>query len=171
MSHAHPRRASVLCAIAMMIFAHPFGVAVAQEVDAEQAFQSLPSNSWYNKKTKDFIPPKISQEHDNPLRSSGWRAKEKAPKQPNANNSNWNWVPNLSGLSQAIPTILFSLMAVVLVIVLALLTYYAFRNYMPVFKNATLKRLNLLTLILRELLTYLSRLRLRKTIRWQKRSG
>ncbi len=136
-----PRLAILWClAIAILLAGRIDETVFAQEVDAEKAFQAMPRNAWYDKKNKQFIPPKVSHARDNPLRTKGWQAREKVTPQA-APAANWNWNLNLAGLSQALPTILFSLMAVVLVIMLVLLTYYALRNYMPVRQKRKSKNL------------------------------
>lgn len=111
----------------------------ADQVDVQRALQSLPANSWYDKKEREYIPPRVSQEVDNPLRTHGWKASEKlpTPSQQTGGNSSWRWgnwgLANF--MVQVMPWVVFVLMAVVLVVILALLTYYAFRNYMPVYSK------------------------------------
>jgi hypothetical protein len=113
----------------------PAGLTFAQ-ANAEQALRDFPKNVWYDPDTRQYIPPKIPPADDSPWRQAGWvETSPSAPAQDSTiDNSWWDWVPpfpNLSGLAEWIPRLVFAVLGVALLIVIGSLTYYSLRNYLP----------------------------------------
>lgn len=108
-----------------------------QTVDADKALQSIGSPEWYDSAEDGFASPRISKDPDNPIRTVGWEAAPKKPKQ-NATGGNTQgrtrapWNPGFSGLaSDWFSAIVLLVLAMVLVVILGLLVYYSLQNYLP----------------------------------------
>ncbi len=106
------------------------------QTDAEQALRSFRKNSWYDANSKQFVPPKIQPAEDDPLRQNGRTAPPPPVSPASTATSRW-WdnlfqsLPDFNWLARVFPTLLFWALGAVLLSVLAVLTYYALRNYMP----------------------------------------
>lgn len=104
----------------------------SNEVSAvQQAAKSLPINSWYDKQTGEFIPPEVTASEDDPIRTQGKVVDSPPPTPPRTPGASWNWNWGLGSMTQWLPTFMFTLLAIGLLILLVLLTYYSLRDYLP----------------------------------------
>ncbi len=131
-----PTQATPLC-LCVFLFAviATSSLAVAQ-TDADEALRHFPKNAWYDKQTKQLIPPAVELARDEPLRHSGnvAQAPPTAPTTTSSCGSWWDWnptLPDLSWLMHLFPTLVFSALGIVLLVVIGILTYYSLRNYTP----------------------------------------
>ena len=107
----------------------------AAESDAktsvQRAAQTLPINRWYDKQTGQFVPPEATAAEDDPIRTQGNVVASPPPTAPQAPSAAWNWNWGLGGITQWLPAFLFAVLAIGLLILLGLLTYYSLRDYLP----------------------------------------
>ena len=105
----------------------------AAQSTVERAAQSLPIGDWYDKQTQSFRPPEVMPAEDIPLRTAGRVSPSPLPTPtvPQSPSESWfaNWpVGELAILMQRL---VFIALGLGLIALLAWLTYYALRDYLP----------------------------------------
>lgn len=106
-------------------------LAADKNVDVEQAIRSLKNDAWYDTNTDEYKSPKVKAAFDDPIRQNGWVKQEKLVNtQPWNWNWNWNW--NFGGIGDVLGTIVLFVLGGLLIAVIAVLIYLAFRNHIGV---------------------------------------
>lgn len=105
----------------------------AAESAVERAAQSLPIGDWYDKQTQGFRPPEVAPAEDDPVRTAGSVSQSPPATATNPQPANPSWFANWLGeqLAPLMQSLLFILLAIGLVVLLAWLTYYSLRDYLP----------------------------------------
>ncbi len=126
-------RLLAICFAVCLLTAAP--ASAVGQTDAEQALRRFPNNSWYDRHSEQFVPPKIKPADDEPLRQTGRIAQAPTASPGTTWDSRWwDWFPSfpdLTWLAQWFPSLIFSALGAMLLVVIGILTYYALRNYMP----------------------------------------
>lgn len=106
---------------------------MAAESAVQQAVQSLPIGDWYDKQTEGFRPPEVAQADDDPVRTAGSISQSPPATATDLQSASQPWFANWPGeeFAQWMQTSLFILLTVGLVVLLAWLTYYSLRDYLP----------------------------------------
>lgn len=108
------------------------------KASVQRAAKGLHINAWYDKQTGQFVPPEVTASEDDPIRTQGKVVDSPPPTPPQTPGAPWNWNWGLGAMTQWLPTFMFAMMAIGLLILLGLLTYYSLRDYLP--QQHTLKR-------------------------------
>lgn len=108
-----------------------------QDIEPLKAMQSVGSSQWYDRANDAYEVPTVTPEVDNALRYEGWiaeKANDKAKKDALAanNRTNTNWFSNLFSIDPNLfSSLVIGTLAAILVVVIVLLAFHSFRNYMP----------------------------------------
>lgn len=119
---------TLACVIAAILFTQTT-CSAQDKMDAAKALNALPKNTWYDEESKSFSPPKFSEDLDNPLRKDGWKYPQRVKE------DSWEWpdwdfsLP--SYISDWFSTIVLTLLGIALILAIAALTWFAFRDYIP----------------------------------------
>lgn len=106
----------------------------AAQADFEQALDDFPSNRWYDRQSGHYLPPQIRPAQDEPLRQIGWKGELPSTSPTTSQSTDWDWsawFPDLSGWLGWFPNLVFLLLGIALLAMVAALTYYSLKGYLP----------------------------------------
>ncbi|RMF37636.1 MAG: DUF4129 domain-containing protein [Planctomycetota bacterium] len=100
------------------------------DVDADAVVRGLPRTVWFDPQEEGYRPPRLRPLRDDPLRVEGWTARQNRTSPTKIANSRGRGGLG-SNYSDIVSAVVVTLVGILLLIIIGLLSYFAFRNYAP----------------------------------------
>ncbi len=127
---------SIVGAILISLFVPSVDLVAAPQqsdrgVDVDRALKNFPDASWYDEDTVEFVPPRLDEFHDNPLRTEAEAVKPTVEQA-----ADWDFWPdwNFSGSqygAELLSTLFYIFTTLLVIAIVALIVWFIVREFAP----------------------------------------